>query len=933
MNDVIKLAPCVVNPILRHVAEKRESLSGQWKFRLDPDDVGIQECWYENPASFYESISVPGSWQGQGFGKIEDDFVWDFSHVVRTFKATYKGTGWYCRTFLLNPGWQGSQVWLSFGGAHPTAEVWLNGVKLGVHHEPFVPFGFNITKMVQLGQENIIAVRISETDRQYGMSFSWQGSWSGLYRDVELTATGETYLKSCKLYADVDKKTVTIRVQTGGSGRMAWVRAAIGRLGICPRPDTERYEAETEVVFEVVNGVAEQTIPVNSPLLWSPDAPNLYRADIVLLDGEQILDASSERFGFTKLACVGKQIQVNDQPYFIRGSGDFISCPETGCPDWNRDRWRERLRTLRSYGYNQIRLQSYVYGPEYYDIADEVGLIIQSEMGMLGGWGSSTIWHTYQWPVPTAANYDRLKTQWDHVVLRDVNHPSATIYCMSNEYATGAARRFLKTAWRCYHETKAVKPNCLIIWTDGGIDDQMPGDFINAEASKDSECTLPLIQHEYRWWSSLPDVSLIPRYNKGAVRHYAADIAIKAASRHGIAHTLAQGAKNSNIVQFIEAKGKMERVRRDYPTLAGISHFDAMDAVASPQGIINEFYENKYATAGQWMQTNGDTVLLCSIEFTEHVYASGQDFSQTLFVSDFSHPALVNPQVSWRVVQDSGKELLKGNLSYSHEPYRTNKIGTITFRAPMVDKPVKAYLQAFIQDDGRIFDNSWPLWFYPAQVAMPDRVEIYSAADKALWLSKSSMPIVADIENPSCKAVWTDKINHQLISFMERGGRVILTAGEGTTRGFGPALGLADGRYYFTPPANYPPYEDGHDGTIIKTSPIWGDIPHEGFADLNFFRIMAECPPIELEPLGFNAIDPFLRAMHKYPSGHSVGYLTEARIGQGGLIISSFDLDPKWPEALYLTSCIGSYAAGDEFQPANELAADSIDRLLTLTGI
>ena len=137
---------------------------------------------------------------------------------------------------------------------------------------------------------------------------------------------------------------------------------------------------------------------------------------------------------------------------------------------------------MRDYGYNYVRCQSYVYGPEYYDIADEVGLLVQSEMGMLGAWGGMSPMHVYQWPKPTPDNYPLLKRQWDLVVRRDVNHPSANLYCMSNEY--GATAHFPRIAWECYQATKAIKPTALVIWTDGGYHPDMPGDFVNDEASQ-----------------------------------------------------------------------------------------------------------------------------------------------------------------------------------------------------------------------------------------------------------------------------------------------------------------------------------------------------------------------------------------------------------------------------------------------------------------
>jgi hypothetical protein len=265
-----------------------------------------------------------------------------------------------------------------------------------------------------------------------------------------------------------------------------------------------------------------------------------------------------------------------------------------------------------------VRCQSYVYSPEYLDVADEVGLLVQSEMGMLGGWSGHDIFHYYGWPMPTSENSGLLKRQWNRVVLRDVNHPSANIYCMSNELQDERFGFFPRTAWKCYDDTKAIKPTALVIWTDGGYCEDFPGDFVNHEASDDLEdrCDKPIVQHEFRWWSSFPDIALMERYS-GAIRPYAAEIALEAATRHGFSHVLRRAAANSQRVQFQEAKGKMEACRRDRPRMAGICHFNAMDTNPSPQGIINEFYERKFADPETWLQTNGDTVVLSSLGFDD----------------------------------------------------------------------------------------------------------------------------------------------------------------------------------------------------------------------------------------------------------------------------------------------------------------------------
>ena len=108
-------SPVRVNPVFRHRRERRVSFDGRWQFRLDPDDVGVKQKWFARPDRLSGRITVPGCWQGQGFGHDGDDEIRDFRIQTRVFKATYKGTGWYARRFDVPADWQGKRIWLNFG--------------------------------------------------------------------------------------------------------------------------------------------------------------------------------------------------------------------------------------------------------------------------------------------------------------------------------------------------------------------------------------------------------------------------------------------------------------------------------------------------------------------------------------------------------------------------------------------------------------------------------------------------------------------------------------------------------------------------------------------------------------------------------------------------------------------------------------------------
>jgi beta-galactosidase/beta-glucuronidase len=96
----VSRAPVRVNPVQEHPLELRRKLSGTWQFALDPGNRGIIQEWShpKNKVVFTDRITVPGFWQGQGFGRIEEKVI-DFGITARTYRAAYEGSGWYARWF------------------------------------------------------------------------------------------------------------------------------------------------------------------------------------------------------------------------------------------------------------------------------------------------------------------------------------------------------------------------------------------------------------------------------------------------------------------------------------------------------------------------------------------------------------------------------------------------------------------------------------------------------------------------------------------------------------------------------------------------------------------------------------------------------------------------------------------------------------------
>ena len=170
------------------------------------------------------------------------------------------------------------------------------------------------------------------------------------------------------------------------------------------------------------SGSASVDLPVDIPnaRLWTPDTPHLYTARVKLLQGERVLDELSVRFGMREITADGRKLFLNGKPLFLAGYGDDTTYPLTGIMPWDKETYLKKLRLMRSLGFNFVRHHSCTPHDEYFEAADEVGMLVQPEAGMA---------YVKFWPKA----HGLFAKEWPQIVRAFRNHPSIWAWCMGNE--------------------------------------------------------------------------------------------------------------------------------------------------------------------------------------------------------------------------------------------------------------------------------------------------------------------------------------------------------------------------------------------------------------------------------------------------------------------------------------------------------------------
>lgn len=156
-------------------------------------------------------------------------------------------------------------------------------------------------------------------------------------------------------------------------------------------------------------------------ILWDPDTPYLYMAELELIEGEQVLDRHEEVFGFREFWCEGRQFMLNGIPIRLRGDSWHFQ----GGLQQTEAYIRNWYRMCRSVGINSIRLHAEPYPENYVRIANEEGMLIIDETAIYGSGKSMLADHP---------DYlDNCRKHVQRLVKRDKNHPSVIMWSLQNE--------------------------------------------------------------------------------------------------------------------------------------------------------------------------------------------------------------------------------------------------------------------------------------------------------------------------------------------------------------------------------------------------------------------------------------------------------------------------------------------------------------------
>ena len=833
----IKPLPAVVNPVGRKASPNLISLRGEWDFvtqpkpfprryrhtkvpfaKVDERTPPGRASSMDTPWSKARKINVPGAWEAQGVGEpgmsIPWDPLWDSS--PKKINHLYMGEGWYRRDVVLPPDWAGKKVWLKIGGVKSQGWFWVNKHPVAWVDAYCGTYKYDITPIVRPGGTNRLIVCVNNALPSRKGLMSNVHRWGGIYRDIELEATPETRIDDAWVRGDFDAQMAEAHVTVGGSAMLARrVRVTV--------------EGEVATCDASASGETVVRLPIRVFRPWSPEHPNLYWADIALVDeAGNVVQSRRERFGVRKIEVRGDAFYLNNHPYFLRGFGDDSVYPLTGLPPADRETHLAHLRKVHAAGFNFVRLHTHCEVPEYFEAADEAGILVQAEL-------------PYYTDMPTEAfTFDPLR-DLKELYAHYRRHPSFAVYCGGNEGRLGPY-----VEKEMYAFVKRTDPDRLVNHQDGDRcawlerdDDEGSNDPGNSDydvGPRDVwprgsfKTGRPFVCHEYLNLCVKQDTRLAPLYTGAwAAPDSRADRAAWIAAR-GLDLAWGDALQDAqHALQGVYQKRGLEWARKD-PYCDGYCFWTAVDVVVangpihSAQGLFDPFWQTKKGglSPEQFALFNGTSAVLADFTPDCPVAEAGETRKVSFLFANYDGAPKRRAVLRWRLLA-GGRALLEGRESIAEIPEgNARPAAQASLTMPAVDQAVKAVLRAEI--DGTA--NEWDFWLFPKRAT---RAGADIAADGALLPSVAKLyDGVVDAATPAAanaRVVVAPYGSPAAADALARGQRVLTVSG-------------GDGR----PNVSLGWWSMGNQvGTALsRKSPALAGLPHEGVMTPLLFRIVKE---------------------------------------------------------------------------------------------
>ncbi len=906
------------------------SLTGEWQFRIDSLDQGIEKKWYQE--TFNETVRLPGSMAENGKGyevTVNTEWVGDIvdqsyftgkkyekyrqpGNIKIPFWLKpvlyYKGVAWYQKEVDMPQDWDGRHITLILERCHWESTVFINGNMAGSQNGLGTPHEYDVTELLKPGK-NLISIRMDNRViipigvNSHSISDHTQSNWNGITGEISLHSSSSVFIDDIKVFPDIHNETVKVIVSVKNPANVDFK----GKIKI--RATAFNTESSQKVRGEnvtIVTNADKQQLVINyeipKPHLWSEFDPAMYNLAVTLRQsGKGVIDEQSVDFGMREFRANGTRFEINGIPVFLRGTTECCIFPLTGYPPADFASWEKVLKTVKEYGLNHVRFHSFCPPEAAFEAADRLGIYFHIECSSWANQGAT---------IGDGTPADKyIYDEGDRILKEYGNHPSFCMLAYGNEPAGANQDKYLGeliSYWKSIDNRHVYTSGAgwpiipendynlhpeprIQHWGEGlgSIINSQPPQTLFDFRSFVSQYTIPTVSHEIGQWCAYPDFKEIEKYTG----------VLKPTNFEIFKETLEENQMGGLAEDFLMASGKLQVLcyKADIEAALrtpGFSGFEILQLHDFPGqgtalvGILNPFFESKgYVTPEEFRIFCNETVLLARME--KLIYGSGEVFEPRIEVAHFGEKPIYNAEILCQLKDPGGNNLREELMTMDEiKVGNDNIVGVFAMDLPELKEAQKLTFDVSIRST--TFRNSWEVWVYPS-----------------------------DVKAEAGDVYISDKLDENAENILRKGGSVLLlTYGKvNKDKGAQVAIGFSSIFWNTAWTNNQAPHTLGI--LCDPEHPLFRGFPTEYHSNWQWWDPVTRSQAMILD--GFPAeIKPLIQPIDTWFENRRLALAFEAKAAGGKLMVCSIDLKDSLdqrPVTKQLLSSMLNYMNSDSFDP------------------
>ncbi len=916
-------------------------LSGIWQFAADPSDKGISEQWFNK--TLPESVIMPGSMTTNGkgddvslstpwTGNIVDSSFFKNPEYAKfrkpgNFKVPfwlqplkyYKGAAWYQRIVTIPENWKNQGVELFLERCHWESRLWIDNNEVGMRNSLGTPHRYNCTELLTPGK-HLLTICVDNRTKQidpgvnsHSISDHTQSNWNGMVGKLFLEAQPFINIANIQVYPDIQNNKFLAKVKvlnTTINQVKVNLKLAVSGAG---SPQSQSHE------FTLLAG--ENILTMEYPMgkgvkLWSEFHPAIYQLTANLTgQNSKATDTYLTTFGMREFKAIGKQLQINGKPTFLRGTLECAIFPKTGFPPTDTQEWLRIFNVCRAHGLNHMRFHSWCPPQAAFEAADQTGFYLHVECSS---------WANQSTSIGDGKPFDKyLYEESERMVENYGNHPSFCMLVYGNEPKGKNQIPFL-TEFVNFWKNKDSRR----VYTAGAGWPVLPeNDFLSSPAPRiqgwgqemksiingepprtdydwsefNSKYPQPIVSHEIGQWCVYPNFKEIAKYD-GVMRARNFEIFQETLKEHGMSQLADSFLLASGKLQALCYKADIEAALRtkDFGGFQLLDLHDFPGQGSALVGVLDPFWGEKgYITPVEYKQFCNSTVPLARLK--KCIFTNNESFEASVEVAHYGDGPISKCIPEWKVTDTSGKIIQNGKFDQTNIPIGNGfKLGNLSFPLDLVSNPVKLSLEVSVNN----LINKWDFWVYPAK--------------KEAIAGEEKIRVVQQIDDATAK-------------FLENGGSVLLNLKKGTlSKVMGGDIKIGFSSIFWN--TAWTNRQGPHTLGILcnPQHPALASFPTEYYSNWQWRDAMSHSGAINLT--NFPAeIKPIVRIIDDWFTNRPLALIFEAKIGKGKIIVSGIDLTQdldQRPEAQQLLYSLKKYMTGNFFAPRNIIEIKNLTALI-----